>query len=251
MRRSTKPIVVTLLAAAVVLMGAGGAAAYTVPVWDYVRTILDLYQGVGAQSQRVLQLLHEIEAVRAAYRDLKNFGGAGEWHLLGGMYGALSQVMNESGDILGYKSAQLDGLLEDTYPGLVAPDDWRSAHEVRLRRTLTSFKALLAVLDHDSRPNVRSELRLIASHDRQGASDGELEAAETGHVLASLKLNTEGRRLQALLARANIRALRTAYRAQEEAAGEQAFAVWSGSELANGAAAPGYGGVPAVWAETR
>ena len=247
MRRRTLAVCAMVLG--IVLTEARSAKAYTVPVWDYVRTILDVIQGLAAQYARAEQVLREIEATRAAYRNLKNFGGEGEWFGLVGMYGALSQTMNQSPEFIGYKSAGLDELLKETYPGVgSATDASEEARQRRLRRTLETIKALMSVLDHDSRPNVRSELRLIAAHDRQGIADGELEALETGHVMQSLKLNTEGRRLQARLARANIRALVAAYRVQEEVAAEEAFAEWSSSEASlTGIPATGYGGVPQAW----
>ena len=220
-------------------------AGATVPVYDYIRWIQDYLQRTYAQVQRAEQIYRAVQQVQAAYKNLESWGHSGEWHDLTGVYSSIVEILNRY-DTLGYETRRLDALLEETFPGYVVPTNAPADEQLRLRRALTTMKNLTNILDHVSRPNVLSQLRLIAAQFRSGSSDGALKALQSSNIFASLQDEELGRSVQAELATANLLTVAHAYDLQEEAAAQAALENWM-AETRLPQDNNGYGPVPANW----
>lgn len=200
-------------------------AEATVPVYDYIRWIQDFVQRTYAQVQRAEQIYRAVQQVQAAAKNLESWGHSGEWHDLTGVYSAIVEILNRA-DTLGYENQSLDALLDETFPGYVIPTNAPGDEQLRLRRALTTTKNLTNTLDHVSRPNLLSQLRLIAAQFRSGSSDGALKALQSGNIFASLQDEEFGRSVQAQLAAANLLTVSHAYDLQEEASAQAALDNW-------------------------
>jgi len=244
MRRSTAAALVLVLA-----LGLGSAApagATFVPVYDYINWILAFVQRYYAAYQRAQQLYQQVEAVKAAYKNLENYGRSGEWGNLVGLYGSIEGLLNKA-DNLGYQTSELAAQLDETFPGLLPPQDYPAEYEARVRKTLTTVKTLAQILGRIGAPNMGTQLRLAAMQVRSGDATGAMKALQTANIFASLQEEELGRGLQAELASANIEALTASHELQQEAAAAAAFDDWTSRDEGPIPAARGYGGVPVGW----
>ena len=243
MRRRRIVAVVLILFA---LFGTAAPAGATVPVYDYINWILAFIQRYYAAYQRAQQLYQQAEAVKAAYKNLENYGRSGEWGNLVGLYGSIEGILNRA-DNLGFQTSELAAQLDETFPGLIPPQDYRTEYETRVRKTLTTVKSLTQILGRIAAPNVQTQLRLAAMQARSGDASGAVKALQTANIFASLQEEELGRGLQAELASANIEALTASHELQKEAAAEAAFVDWTTRDEGPAPEPVGYGGVPAGW----
>jgi len=251
--RKLKIVVATLLLTLVITVP---VAAYVVPVWDVpngvaqwmteVQTFVSMLKDIYAVYQRVQMLYNQYLQVTAEYRQLKNWQHNGTWNNLIGVYGSIEGVLNQA-DHLGYQTAGLQSLLNETYPGLLLPSDWPTEYRRQLTRGIATTKDLVNVLDHISRQNIKSQLRLIQIQNRIGNSDGAVQVIQAQAMLTSLAAEDAGRNLQATLTAANISGLQHVHELQKEADAQMIVEGQLATPKLIGGLTDVYTGVPASW----
>ncbi|MEO8502476.1 MAG: hypothetical protein ABI609_01125 [Acidobacteriota bacterium] len=249
-----------LLAALVVLLAVTSArpAAAQYPVADVgnaplhilntAQTYVTMLKEIYAVYQRGLQIYQQYQLILAEYRQLKSWVHDGEWHDMVGMYGGLESLMNQA-DRLGYQTKDLSILLDETYPGFQLPTttSWLDDYHRRLRRGQTTTKEMLNVLDHISRMNVRSQIRLDMAQQRVGNSDGVVQAVQANSIIQSLAAEDLGRVVQASLTAANIDGIANAHKLQARMSDAALLEAWL-QQTPLPINTQSFTGVPANWA---
>lgn len=198
-------------------------------------------------AQRAEQIYQQYQLIVAEIRQLKNWAHNGEWHDMVGMYGSLEGLMNQL-DRLGYQTSGLAGLLDETYPGLQVSPAWLDDYHRRLRRGQTTTKEMLNVLDHISRMNIASQLRLAQAQERVGNSDGVVQAVQANSIIQSLAAEDLGRVVQASLTAANIDGIANAHKLQARMSDQALLESWLALPPLPTTDTPAYTGVPSGWA---
>ncbi len=209
-----------------------------------------LYEHIRAWYQRYEQIANQYKQIEAEYRQLKSWVHDGEWHNLIGVYGSLEGILDRI-DHLAYQTQHLEEMLNETFPGIQLPTvDFDTDYRTQLRRSMVTNKDLLNVMDHISRMNMMSQIRLAQAQDRVGNSDGAVQTLQATGMIASLAAEDTGRVLQATLLGANSAALMNTFELQQRATSLEVLKDYltrnPPPELAsdNG---PGFTGVPAGW----
>jgi len=247
---------IVLVAVLLLVAAAIPAQAYILPVWDIpngvaqwlteYQTLVSMIKDIYAVAQRVQMLYNQYLQIKAEYRQLQSWAHQGEWHNLIGVYGTIEGLLNQV-DRLGYQTAGLAGLLDQTFPGLTLPTNWPSDYRRQLSRGIVTQKELMNVLDHLSRMNMKSQLRLVAIQDRIGRSDGVVESLQSLAMVNSLAAEDTGRILQASLVDANINALIHAHDLQQQATQEMLLEQWVATPHTLGGAETSFNGIPSTW----
>lgn len=219
-------------------------------VLNEINTYATTFKEIEGVYQRAQHIYQQYQLLVAEGRQLQNWAHNGEWHDMVGMYGALEGLMNQP-DRLGYQTAGLADLLKQTYPGLelpTSPQQWLPDYHQRLRRGQTTIKEMLNVLDHISRMNVKSQIRLAQVQERVGNSDGIVQAIQSNSMLQSLATEDMGRIVQASLTAGNIDAIANAHKMQARMSDAALFESWLKSDAMPTEAQQAWGAVPTGWA---
>jgi hypothetical protein len=131
------------LATAVVLVAlsaAGAPAAAQIPVIDDGM----VSRNAAQSAQQVVEGEHEEVMIDYFLRLLLKLASY-DWRDLDEAAAAVEAIMG-AGDVLGYSQDDIVALFEETFPGYEDVLGWAAHHEERLRRTASSYEAILLSL---------------------------------------------------------------------------------------------------------